>query len=517
MLSRLLGLVRDQTMAALFGAGFASDAFNAAFRIPNLLRDLFAEGAMSAAFIPTFTEAEAKRGANEAWVLGRQVMSSLLLVLLALCVLGWAFSAPFMDLLAGGFAREPGKLDLTAWLFRVMLPFLPLVAMSAVAMGMLNARGVFGVPALAPALLNAGMVVFGLALMPACRAIGQPPIVAMAIGVVLGAGLQFAFQLPSLRRQGFRFALEWPTWPPGVRRIAMLMGPATIGLAATNVNVIVASRIASSFVEGTVTWLYCAFRLMQLPIGVFGVALATVSMPALSRAAVDGDLGALKSTLSAATRLVLVLTIPAAVLLAVLAEPTLAVLFEHGHFHAADTLHTAEALVFYCLGLPAFAAIGVFSRAFYALGDTRLPMFASLAAVTVNLALNLLLVGPLRFLGLDHRGIALAASLAAFANLAQLVYWLRRRIGGFGGRQVLSTLLRVLAAAGFVGGVLALGMHVLGPRWRHGHLTELATVGCGLALGAGLLWLALRAARVEELAVIEGLVRSLRRRFAGGR
>lgn len=513
MLSRVLGLVRDQTMAALFGAGFASDAFNAAFRIPNLLRDLFAEGAMSAAFIPTFTEAEARQGREEAWALGRQVMSSLLLVLLGLCVLGWFFAGPFVDLLAGGFSREPGKLELTAWLFRVMLPFLPLVALAAVAMGMLNARGVFGVPALAPALLNAGMVAFGLALIPACHAIGQPPIVAMAIGVVLGAALQFVCQLPSLRRQGFRFRLEWPTWPPGVRRIAMLMGPATIGLAATNVNVIVASRIASAFVEGTVTWLYCAFRLMQLPIGVFGVALATVSMPALSRAAVDGDLPGLKSTLSAAARLVIVLTVPAAVLLAVLAEPTIATLFEHGRFQAADTARTAEALVFYCLGLPAFAAIGIFSRTFYALGDTRRPMFASLTAVAVNLTLNLMLVGPLRFLGLDHRGIALAAALAAFANLGQLAFWLRQRIGGFGARRILSTLLRVLAASTAVGLLLRAGLQVLGPRWRHGHLVELATVGVGLALGLALVWLALRIARVEELAVIEDLARSLRRRL----
>lgn len=513
MVSRVLGLVRDQVMAAIFGAGFASDAFNVAFRVPNMLRDLFAEGAMSAAFIPAFTEADRKRGAAEAWALGRQVMASLLLVLLALCALGWIFTVPFVDLLAGGFAAQEGKLDLTAGLFRIMLPFLPLVSLAAVAMGMLNARGVFGVPALAPALLNAGMIVFGLSLIPVCRAFGQPPIVAMAIGVVLGAVLQFACQLPALHRQGFRFALEWPTWPPGVRRVAMLMGPATIGLAATNINVIVASRIASSFVEGSVTWLYCAFRLMQLPIGVFGVALATVSMPALARAAVEEDLPALRATVSAAARLVLVLTLPAAMLLAVLAEPIIAVLFEHGRFHALDTVHTAEALVLYCAGLPAFAAIGVFSRTFYALGDTRRPMLASLTAVAVNLALNLSLVGPLRFLGLDHRGIALAASLAALANLAQLAFWLRRRTGGFEGGRIVSTFLRVLAASGATGAALWLGLRALGGSWRHGHFQELATVGGGLVLGAALAWAALRIVRVEEVSVLEDLARNLRRRF----
>jgi putative peptidoglycan lipid II flippase len=514
MLSRVLGLLRDQLMAAIFGAGYASDAFNIAFRIPNMLRDLFAEGAMSAAFIPTFTEVDQKRGADEAWALGRQVMSTLVVVLLGLCVVGWLFTTPFIHLLAAGFARQPGKLELTAQMFRIMLPFLPLVALAAAAMGMLNARGVFGVPALAPALLNVGMIVFGLALIPACRAIGQPPIVAMSIGVVLGAALQFACQLPALHRQGFRFALEWPTWPPGVRRIGALMVPATLGLAATNVNVIVASRIASSFAEGSVTWLYCAFRLMQLPIGVFGVALATVSMPALARAAVADDLGTLKSTLSAAVRLVLVLTVPAAMLLAVFSQPLIAVLFEHGRFHAADTARTAAALIMYCLGLPAFAAIGVFSRTFYALGDTRRPMYASLTAVTVNLVLNLLLIGPLRPLGLDHVGIALAASLAAFANLGQLAYWLRRRIGGFEGRRILVSLARVFVATAATGAVLWLLMQALGGRWRHGHLAELAVLAGGGALGVALGWAALRLLRVEEAAVLADLARGLRRRFA---
>jgi putative peptidoglycan lipid II flippase len=513
MLSRVLGLVRDQLMAALFGAGFASDAFNIAFRIPNMLRDLFAEGAMSAAFIPTFTEYDQKRGAEAAWALGRQLMSTLLVLLVGLCVVGWLLTTPFIHLLAAGFARQGGKLELTAELFRLMLPFLPLVALAAAAMGMLNARGIFGVPALAPALLNAGMIVFGLSLIPVCRRMGQPPIVAMAVGVVLGAALQFACQLPALHRQGFHFRLEWPTWHPGVRRVALLMVPATLGLAATNVNVIVASRIASSFVEGSVTWLYCAFRLMQLPIGIFGVALATVSMPALSRAAVNQDMPALKRTLSAAARLVLVLTVPAATFLAVMAQPVLALLFEHGHFHAADTSRTAGALVMYCIGLPAFAAIGVFSRTFYALGDTRRPMYSSMTAVAVNLALNLLLIGPLRPLGLDHRGIALAASLAALVNLVQLAFWLRRRIGGFEGRRIATTLLRVLAASAGVGAVLWLALRAIGDRWRHGHLVEIATVLAAAALAGALGWGAFRLARVEEMSLLDDLVRSLRRRL----
>ncbi len=515
LLSRILGLVRDQVMAALFGAGFASDAFNTAFRVPNLLRDLFAEGAMSASFIPTFTEYDRHRAPGEAWALGRQLMMTLLVVLLGLCALGWLFTPQFMRLLAAGFASYPGKLELTGTLFRIMLPFLPFVALAAAAMGMLNARGVFGVPALAPALLNVGMIAFGLGLIPVCRAFGQPPIVAMAFGVVLGALLQFAVQLPSLARQGFRFRFEWPTWHPGVRRVAWLMIPATIGLAATNVNILVSNNIASRLAQGSVTWLYCAFRLMQLPIGIFGVALATVSMPALSRAAVDRDLPGLKRTLSAAVRLVLLLTVPAAVFLAVLAQPVIALLFEHGRFHADATAQTAGALVMYCIGLPFFASIGIFTRTFYALGDTRTPMQASLVSVGLNVALNLLLVGPLRGLGLAHRGLALAASVAAAANLVQLSLYLRGRIGGFEAARIAGTLARVLLASAAVGVLLWLGLRATGGAWHRGHVRGLVTV-LGAALAGGALgWGALRLARVEELAAVEGLARSLLRRGRG--
>src|SRR5262245_16080730 len=213
-LSRVLGLLRDQVFAAWFGAGTSADAFNMAFRVPNLVRDLFAEGAMSASFVPTFTEWRERQGDDAAWALGRQLMSTLLVVLLALCALGWVFAPQLIGLMAGGFGAVPGKLALTVTLTRIMLPFLPAVALAAAAMGMLNARGVFFLPALAPALLNIGMVVFGLSLIPAARAVGWPVITAMAFGVVLGGLLQFACQLPSLHRLGFRMRLELPTWHP---------------------------------------------------------------------------------------------------------------------------------------------------------------------------------------------------------------------------------------------------------------------------------------------------------------
>ncbi|MGH7743007.1 MAG: murein biosynthesis integral membrane protein MurJ, partial [Candidatus Eiseniibacteriota bacterium] len=399
MLSRVFGLMREQMMAILFGAGLATDAFNVAFRIPNLLRDLFAEGAMSSAFVPTFTEALHRRGEADAWALGRQLMAVLALVLFALCAIGWWFAPWLVRAFASGFAAVPGKLELTVTLTRIMLPLLPLVALAAVAMGMLNARGQFSIPALAPALMNLGMIVFGIALIPVCKSLGWPPILAMAFGVVIGGLLQFGTQLPPLFRLGFRIGRPWPVRHPGVERVARLMTPATIGLAATQINLLVSTQIASLLPQGSVSWLWYAFRLMQLPIGVFGVALATVSMPALARAAVENDMPALKRTLSATLRLVFLLTLPAALWMAVMSRPIIALLYEHGRFHAGDTAQSAGALIMYCVGLPAFAAVGVMTRTFYALGETRVPVQASFVSVALNLGLNLLFIGPLRGLG----------------------------------------------------------------------------------------------------------------------
>ena len=501
-LSRVLGLVRDQVFAALFGAGTAADAFNMAFRVPNLLRDLFAEGAMSASFVPTFTQWREKEGDAAAWALGRQLMSTLLAVLLGICALGWIFAPQLVGLLAGGFAAVPGKLELTVTLTRIMLPFLPVVALAAAAMGMLNARGVFFLPALAPALLNLGMVVFGLALIPVCRSAGWPVITAMALGVVLGGLLQFVVQLPKLARLGFRFALELPTWHPGVQRVASLMLPATIGLAATQLNIFVSQAIAASFREGSVSWLQYAFRLMQLPIGLFGVAVATVSLPALSRAAVRQDLPAVRSTLSESVRLVLLLTIPSALFLAVMAQPILALLFQHGRFTAADTSATAGALVMYCVGLPAFAAVGIFTRAFYAMGDTRTPVRSTFVAVGVNLVLNLLFVGPLAGLGLAHRGLALATSATSLINLAQLAWLLRAKLSGIEGGRLLRSGLRILLASAIAAGVLLAGLTWIGDITTRGLWVRLGVVAGGGGVGLVVLAGALAVLRVEELAML---------------
>ena len=512
LLSRVLGLVREQVMAGWFGAGFATDAFNVAFRIPNLLRDLFAEGAMSSAFVPTFTSVRKQQGEDEGWALGRQLMMALLLVLTAICAIGWVLAPPLVRLFAPGFAKIPGKLDLAVLLTRVMLPFLPAVALAAVAMGMLNARGRFAIPALAPALLNIGMVAGGLALIPVCRAWGLPPILAMAFGVVFGGLLQFACQVPALYAEGFRL---WPEWPrhAGVLRVASLMVPAMVGLAATQLNLFVSTLIASLLVQGSVSWLTYAFRLMQLPIGVFGVALATVSLTGLSRAAAEQDMPALKNTLSATLRLVFALTVPAALWLAIMARPVIGLLYEHGRFHALDTVQTAGALIMYCIGLPAFAATGVCTRAFYALGNASAAVRASFGAVAVNLALNLLFIGPLRPLGLEHRALALATSLASVANLAQLTLALRKRIGPIGGRRIAGSASRVLLASILAVAPSALALAFTGQSWRGGFVREGLEVGGSLLLTIVTLFATMKLLHVEELPALGALGGTIVDRF----
>ncbi len=518
LVSRLTGLVRDQVMAVVFGAGFATDAFNVAFRIPNLLRDLLAEGSMTRSLVRTFSDYDRNRGEEEAWELGRQLMLTLLLAIGGLCVLGWIFAPGLVHLLAGGFekVRETvdgyDKLGLTTLLTRVMLPFLPAVVLAAVAMGMLNARERYGVSQLASAVLNVSMVAIGLALIPVVRAMGQPAMLAMAIGVLVGGILQFAYQLPPLYRLGFRLKWERPRLHPGVRRVAWLMVPATVSSAGWQVNTVVNTVIASTLQQGSVSWLYYALRLQQLPVGVLGVSFGMVSLTKSAVAIVEDDLARFKDTLESTLRLVIVATLPAVAWLLALAQPLVAVLFEHGRFHGFDTVQTAGAVSMYGLGVPGAAGVNVMVGAFYALDAPWLAVRASVVSVAVNLALNLLFVGPLAFLHLGHRGLALAASVAATINLLQLLVSIRRKVGRFGGRRILDSSLRAGAAAAIAGGACAAALHAVGPAWHRGFVLEAATVLAGTAGMGALTWALMRLFRVREPATIESLAAGLLRR-----
>jgi len=506
MASRVLGLVRDQLFALLIGANRFSDAFVVAFRIPNLLRDLFAEGALSSAFVPTFADYRRNRGPEEAVALANAVAGLLLAVVGALTVAGILWAGPLVALIAPGYVPEQALL--AAQLTRIMMPFLLLVSLAALAMGMLNAQGRFTAPALAPALFNVGSIAVGLGLW----ASGWPPeraVVGWAAGTLLGGALQLAAQVPSLRATGFRFRPRLgraALADPGVRRIGKLMAAALVGLSATQVNILVNTIFASREV-GANTWLQMAFRLMQLPLGVFGVAIATVAGAGVAQQVAARDMPAVKRTLGSAMRMVAFLNVPSGVGLMVLAGPIISLIYEHGRFGAADTAATAQALVFYAAGLYGYSAVKVFAPAWYALDDARIPVIGSVVGMASNVALNVALYPLLGF-----KGVALGTSLAAVANFAVLAVAWRRRHGALGGPGIVRHLLRVLAATA----VLAL------VAWgtARGLAPLLAPRGLGRQLALGLLPVAagglayLAAAKALGIPELDELLGALRRRRA---
>jgi putative peptidoglycan lipid II flippase len=475
--SRILGLVREQVFATCFGAGRELDAFVTAFRIPNLFRDLFAEGALSAAFVATFTQEEARRGEGGAWRLANLVINALGLIVGVLCVAGMIWAPAIVAAIAPGFDAIPGKTALTVGLTRLMFPFLLLVALAAVAMGMLNTRNRFGVPAAASTFFNLGSIVGGLAcawwLAPDYfraladgttatldRTLAERAITGMAVGTLVGGLCQLVVQLPSVHTIGFRYRPLLSLRDPGVRQVLRLMAPATIGAAAVQVNVFVNSNFASYLGDGPVSWLNVAFRFMQLPIGLFGVAIGTVALPTLARHAAADDATALRRTLRESLALTAALCVPAAVGLALYGIPVIGLVYEHGRFMHTDTLAAADALTAYAVGLAGYAGIKVLAPAFYALDDARTPMLVSIVSIGVNLGLNWLLV---RRLGLGHVGLALSTSAVALGNCALLYVFLRRRIGPLGGR-LGTTLARIVLAAAAMA-AFGLGLDaVLAPR-----------------------------------------------------
>ena len=463
--SRVLGVVREQIFAVFFGAGRELDAFITAFRIPNLLRDLFAEGALSAAFVSTFTQYLERGGEAAAWRLASLVINTLLIVVGTITLIGMWIAPGVVLAIAPGFAAIPGKVGLTVGLTRIMFPFLPLVALAAVAMGILNTRNVFGVPASAAAFFNVGSIVGGLGAAywlapayvrgilgavathhaaPTDPALAARAITGMAIGTLIGGLLQFVVQVPSLGRVGFRYRPVLHPSDPGLRQVMRLMAPATIGAAAVQVNVFINNNFASYLGNGPVSWLNVAFRFMQLPIGLFGVALGTVTLPLVSRHVARGDRAALRRTLAESLELVGLLCLPAAAGLALFAVPVIGLIYEHGRFTPADTTAAAQALAAYTAGLAGYAGIKVLAPAFYALDDARTPMLVSLVSIGVNYVLNWTFV---RRLGFGHVGLALSTSAVALGNFALLYVVLRRRVGPLGSRLPVALARIALAAA----------------------------------------------------------------------
>ena len=465
--SRILGYLRDMLIANFFGAGFVADAFFVAYRIPNLLRQLLGEGALSASFIPVFTEYLTTKPKEEAQRLVR-ISGLLLLILLSiLTILGIIFSPIIVRLIAPGFIRNPEKLSLTITLTRILFPFMIAIGLAALSLGILNSLHRFIIPALAPCLLSISEIFFILFICP----LMERPIIGLALGVAAGGFAQFFFQLPSIVKEGFvipagksysnphlkpisyaKYLLKncnvlWKRWTstlnhPGVKKIGLLMLPATLGLSVTQVNTFVDTICASVLREGSVTALYYANRIMQLPLALFGTAIATVALPMMSRSVAATNMQELKDTLSLALRMILFTIVPASLGLIILGKPIISLLFERGRFTSQATQSTNWALLFYSTGIVAYAGVKVVASAFYSMQDTRTPVRIASIAMVANIVLNLILMRIL-----DVGGLALATAIASFMNLLILLFYLRKRIGRLGGKRVLLSLAKILLAS----------------------------------------------------------------------
>jgi putative peptidoglycan lipid II flippase len=482
MCSRLLGLARELIFAALFGGGRALDAFTVAFRIPNLLRDLFAEGALSTAFVTTFSKTIARGGDEAAWRLANKVATMTALVLGVLCVLGMVFSDSLVGLLAPGFDHD--KAALTAHLTRIMFPFILLVSIAALVMGMLNAKNVFGVPAMASSFFNIGSIIGGLVLGYWIDPhFGLRALIGLAFATVIGGALQLAVQLPSLARLGYRFRPDLRWRDAGVKAVLLLMGPSVIAASTTQINVLINSAFASGLEDGAIFWLAAAFRLMQLPLGIFGVALGTVTLPLLSRLVVAGRTDAFRSELARAMRWAMLLTLPAMAGLMMLAEPIISAVYQHGKFTAYEAAQAAGALRFYAIGLAGYAALKVLVNAFYALDRRKTPMLVSCLAVGLNILLNWIFTVRL---GWGHRGLAFSTGGIATFNFVLLYLLMQSQLKGLETRRLLLLLVKVAVASAALVAVCAASSHWLLADWRVQSLwiklpALLATVAAGAA------------------------------------
>lgn len=431
VVSRVFGLLRELVLAAMFGAGKHLDSFLAAFQIPNLLRDLFAEGALSTAFTTVFTRTWEKDGAGSSWNLARAVFSTVLLAGGLICLAGIAISPLIVNATSYGFHHVPGKFELTVRLTRLMFPFIIFVSLAAMAMGALNSRHVFGLPASASTVFNIVSVAAAVALAYIFDPqadwrhphFGEKALYGASLGVLLGGLAQLAVQLPALWRLGFSFRWRLDFADEGVREVWRLMWPSVIAGAAVQVNVLVNGILASQ-VDGARSWLNCAFRLMQFPIGVFGVAIATVTLPAVARYHARSDIASFGRTVNGALRMAFFLTLPAAAGLFILAPELIGLIYQHGRFTARDTAMTAWALRSYAVGLAFYAGLKVVTPCFYAMGLPRIPLRISLAAIGLNIVINVALLSAAGFSRV-HATLALATACIATINFGRLFMRLR--------------------------------------------------------------------------------------------
>ena len=528
MFSRVLGLVREMIFARYFGAGFLTDAYVVAFRIPNVLRDLFAEGALSVAFVKVFTDVQVNKGEKEAWRLASLILNLLAVILSVICIVGIIFSRQFVGLVADGFSPEKAALATT--LTQIMFPFILLVALAAVAMGVLNTKGVFGIPASASTVFNIVSIVFGLGLAFYLSGGGwlttgdknaipdfpsQWAIIGMSIGTLIGGAAQFLMQIPSLFKVGFRFTPILSFADEGVRRVVALMTPAILGTSAVQINVLINTYFVSQ-IDGAQGWLNFAFRLMQFPIGLFGVAVGTAAIPVLSRLASEGKTKEFRDTISSSLNLVFLMTLPSACGLIVLGEPIIRLIYERGKFDAVATSMTSIALVGYSVGLTGYAGIKILSPAFYAMNDAKTPMIIALASIIVNFAGGYFLrewlshygVTPETPHGYGHVGVALATSIVALVNFFALAIYMRKRIKRLNGRDVLFSFLKIAGASAVLSAVCYASYHFLFNRYGAPTFTiKLVEAFLPIALGGIAFIATAKLLKVTELEQLFGVMR----------
>lgn len=498
--SRIMGLVRDTLMARFFSP-FLRDCFQVAFRIPNMLRDLFAEGALSTAFVSVFSKKMKTEGDAPAWQLAHKMLALTTIFMSAITLVGMLLSGPLVRLMAMGY--EDDKIEVIITLTRILFPFILLVSLAALVMGILNAKSVYGPPALASTWFNIVSIIigFGGAAM-FDRSFGVVAMIWISIGTLAGGLAQLASQLPALTRTGYHF--KWDRlWrgDEGVSKILSLMWPSVIAGSAVQVNVLLNTIFATSISadkNGPVFWLGAAFRLMQLPLGIFGVAVATVTLPIISRAATEGINDKFRNALGAGNRLILFLCVPSAVGLFFLANPIISIIFEHGSFSAYETERTAAALKYYAIGLVFYSLIKVVQPAFTAIDKRFIPMFVAIISIVVNATLNYLFVFVFK---LGHEYLALSTAIVAFLNCALLLVSLTKISGGLENRKLLLTLARLAVPLIALGFLCWLAMHTYLSRqdWDHwGFFMRAAVLGITLSTG-GLIYMGLASVlKVDE-------------------
>ena len=494
--SRVLGLVRLIVFGALFGGGRLMDAYITAFRIPNLLRDMVGEGALSTAFVTTFSKTLVREGEPSSWQLANKVLTLAVIVISALVLLGIAIAPWLVALLGPGFS--PAKAALTVQLARIMYPFILVVSLAALVMGILNARNVFGMPALASSFFNLGTIIVGAGLgWWLDPHFGPKATVGLAIGTLVGGVLQLGVQIPRLWRFGYRFRPDFRWRDARVKAILLIMGPSVIAASSVQVNVVVNSAFASLLGNGPITWLQYAFRLMQFPLGMFGVALGTVALPMLSRLAAAGNHEGFRRELARGLRMVLLMTVPATVGLILLAAPIVSVLYQHGRFSAGDAAETAAALRLYAIGLCGYAALKVLVNAFYAVERRKTPMAVSLGAMGLNLLLCWLTTVRYHW---GPQGLAFSTACVATTNFLVLYVLMRRHLGRLESRALLGLLARLSVACAVLAAICWGGSHWLLGGWqREPFWPKLGDLALVIAAGAGAFFVCAMLLGIEEM------------------